>query len=167
MEDILKILDVIGYVSTVIVIIATVVSIYRWAVGISPALWRLGKGLAGRRIAVFAEGDNFSSLKSLLTDSKLFKENNIIHVTKNDIGRAESCSLFLAHWKSIESQLDDILSKKKDGKALIIYQPREDGLIKETDLAKINQHRNVIVVNFRGRLLNDIVTSLITTSYEL
>jgi hypothetical protein len=62
--------------------------------------------------------------------------------------------------------LNAILSAKKDGTALLIYAPQEEGFIPKEDIAKINQHRNVIVVNFRGRLLNDIVTSLITTSYE-
>ena len=31
---------------------------------------------------------------------------------------------------------------------------------------KINNTSNTTVVNFRGRLLNDIITTLITTSYE-
>jgi len=47
----------------------------------------------------------------------------------------------------------------------ILIFSQEEGLIPREDLGKINQHRNVIIVNFRGRLLNDIVTSLITTSY--
>lgn len=166
MENIWGAFDAFDRASTVIVICAALVGIYQWCVGISPALWRLGKGLAGRKIAIFAEGDQYTSLKNLLIDSKLFNERNIAHITNNDLGRAESYGLFLVHWKSIASQLDKVLNKKKDGAALIIYAPREDGLIAENDLAKINQHRNVIVVNFRGRLLNDIVTSLITTSYE-
>jgi hypothetical protein len=58
------------------------------------------------------------------------------------------------------------LSEKKDGTALLIYAPQEEGFISKEDIAKINQHRNAIVVNFRGRLLNDIMISLITTSYE-
>ena len=166
MEIFLRILDVIGYVTTVIVVVAFVVGIYKWIAGISPVLWRLGKGLAGRRIAIFAEGDNFSSIRNLLLDSKLFSEKNVVQITKHELRKAERYSLFLAHWKSISSQLDAILSAKKDGTALLIYAPQEEGFIPKEDIAKINQHRNVIVVNFRGRLLNDIVTSLITTSYE-
>ena len=134
--------------------------------GISPALWRLGKGLACRKIAVFAEANNFNSLKNLLIDSNLFKEKNIIQIATNELKKAEKYSLFLAHWKSIASHLDSILSVKKDGTALLIYAPQEEGFISKEAIAKINEHRNVLVVNFRGRLLNDIVLSLITTSYE-
>lgn len=166
MKNFLAILDVIGYGTTIIVVVAFLVGIYKWLAGISPALWRLGKGLAGRKIAVFAEANNFNSLKNLLIDSNLFKEKNIIQIATNELKKAEKYSLFLAHWKSIASHLDSILSVKKDGTALLIYAPQEEGFISKEAIAKINEHRNVLVVNFRGRLLNDIVLSLITTSYE-
>lgn len=166
METFIKVLDIAGYGTTVIVVIGCFVGIYKWAVGISPALWRLGNGLAHRRIAVFADSDCFNSLKNLLIDSKLFSEKNVVQITQNELRKAERYSLFLAHWKSIAFNLDAILHEKKDGTALLIYAPQEEGFIPKEDIAKINKHRNVIVVNFRGRLLNDIVTSLITTSYE-
>lgn len=166
MEYFIKILDVIGYGTTLIVVIALFVGIYKWITGISPALWRLGKGLASRKIAIFAESDGFTSLKNLLIDSNLFKERNIIQITGRELKKAANYTLLLAHWKSISSCLDAILSDKRDETALLIYAPQEEGLILKEDLVKINQHRNVIVVNFRGRLLNDIVTSLITTSYK-
>ena len=166
MDTFLGILDFIGYGTTIIVVIAFMAGIYQWVDGIAPALWRLGKGLAGRKIALFAKGDDFNSLKSLLIDSKLFNAKNVVQITTNELRKSEKYSLFLAHWKSISSDLDTILTGKKDDTALIIYAPQEEGFIPKEDIAKINKHRNVIVVNFRGRLLNDIVTSLITTSYE-
>jgi len=70
------------------------------------------------------------------------------------------------HWKSSKASLDSILSDKDDATALIIYSPQEEGILLDEEIKKINQHRNVILVNMRGRLLNDIITSLITTSYE-
>lgn len=166
MDYFLKILSYFGYGSTIIVIIAVIVKMYRWCKGISPALLRLGKGLASRKVAVFAESDDFNSLKSLLVDSKLFKDNNVTQITRNELKKAEDISLFLAHWKAISSYLVNILSVKKDGTALIIYAPQEEGIIPSESIKEINKHRNVVLVNFRGRLLNDIVTSLITTSYQ-
>ena len=62
--------------------------------------------------------------------------------------------------------LDDILQKKKDNTPLIIYAPQDKGKIAPEDLKKINQHRNVVVVNFRGRLINDILVSLMTTGFK-
>ncbi len=166
MEIIIKVLGIIGYVTTIIVIIAFFVGIYQWITGISPALWRLGKGLASRKIAVVAEGDDFTSLKNLLIDSSLFKEKNINQITGRELKKAAEYTLLLAHWKSISSYLDSLLSDKRDKTALLIYAPQNEGRVPDEARDKINQHRNVILVNFRGRLLNDVVTSLITTSYE-
>ncbi|MFH1729630.1 MAG: hypothetical protein ABIA04_14565 [Pseudomonadota bacterium] len=166
MDTVLKILNFLGYVSTVIVIFAVIVEICRWVKGISPALLRLGKGLASRKIAIFAENDAYSSLSSLLIDSKLFSESNITQITTRELRKAENFSLFLAHWKTISSCLGEILLIKKDDTALIIYAPQEEGFISKECIAEINKHRNIVLVNFRGRLLNDIVTSMITTSCQ-
>lgn len=166
METFLKILDIIGYISTGIVVIAFFIAIYKWVVGISPALWRLGKGLASRKIAIFASGDDFTSLQDLLVDSNLFKAKNICKITDQECRKAEGYSLFLVHWKSASSHFDEVLNAKKDATALIVYAPQNEGILSPEDIKKINLHRNAILVNMRGRLLNDIVTSLITTSYE-
>jgi len=57
---------------------------------------RLGNGLAKRKIAIFARGENSSSLKKLLIDSKLFQDKNIREIGKReDIGRAQSAMVFL------------------------------------------------------------------------
>ena len=166
MDEFFKILDTLGNISTGIVIVAFIISLYKWIVGISPALWRLGKGLASRKIAVFANADDFNSLRSLLIDSNLFKEKNICQVTEKECKKAEGYSVFLVHWKSASGYFDQILTYKRDATSLIVYAPQAEGLLPTDDVTKINHHRNAILVNMRGRLLNDIVASLITTSYE-
>lgn len=166
METFLKILDIIGYVSTGIVVIAFIVGVYKWIVGISPALWRLGRGLASRKIAIFASGDDFNSLRDMLVDSNLFKTKNICQITERECKKAEGYSVFLVHWKSASAHFDEVLNAKKDATALIVYAPQDEGILQPENIKKLNQHRNAILVNMRGRLLNDIVSSLITTSYE-
>jgi hypothetical protein len=135
--------------------------------GILPVLVRLGRGLAKRQIAIFAKGDRLQSLKALLLDSKLFKENNIKEVTSVcDIGRAEGITFFLVFWEDWKDEIDHILSSKNDKTALIVYAPVELGDIPQERMQQIGERRNVTVTNFRGRLLNDIVVSMITTSYN-
>jgi len=73
--------DVIHYTETIETIIFIGLFIYAivlWGNGIAPVLYRLGNGLANRKIAIFAKGDNRSSLKNLLLDSGLFKEKNMV-----------------------------------------------------------------------------------------
>jgi hypothetical protein len=50
--------------------------------------------------------------------------------------------------------------------ALIVYSPQGADKIDQASLKKIDNEPNSVIVNFRGRLLNDIFTSVITTSYD-
>lgn len=130
-------------------------------------LWRLGHGLARRKIVIFATANNLASLKQLLLDSQLFSNGNIIEVfAAADIGRAENKTLFLVHWSDFQNAIDDIIKQKDDGCALIVYAPTAEGRIPDDVMSKLDKERNTTVTNFRGRLLNDIVTAMITTSYE-
>ena len=161
------ILDLIGYGSTICLVAILIAGIVAWAKGILPVLLRLGNGLARRKIAIFAKSGHLSSLRSLLIDSGLFSQDNILDIsTKNDFGRAEEATLFLVFWHDWATEIDSILSYKKDKIALIVYAPQDLGFVPNGVVKKLNERRNVVLNNFRGRLLNDIVASIITTSYE-
>ena len=130
--------------------------------GIIPVWWRLGIGLSRRKIAVFSES-KFSELESMLKDSKIFSQ--VIQIHKSDLKKAEDETVFLVRWSEFKDVIDEILKLKKDSTALIIYAPQNEGRILDPDMEKINSNRNSIVVNMRGRLVNDILISLITTGY--
>lgn len=158
-------LDWVGYVTTVLFLLTLALGIYAWLKGILPALWRLGNGFSKRQIAIFAKGDNLKSLTSLLLDTKLFNKKNIIDISSDsDFGRAERGTLFLVSWDDWQDKIDEILRAKKDNTALVVYAP--PGSIPQVKMKELNNKRNVMLTNFRGRLLNDIVVSLMTTSYQ-
>ncbi len=162
MQSFFDLLNALGYISTIIVLIGVVIAIYAFAKGIAPVLWRLGIGLSRRKIAVFADSQ-FEDLEALLVDSGLFQKSNVIQITKSSLKKAEAYNLFLVHYKAFEDEMEKILAMKQDATALIVYSPQEDGFINPTYMAKINAHRNATVVNLRGRLLNDVLVSIITT----
>ncbi len=154
---------IIGGISTLIMIWGFIWGIWVFMCGLVPVWLRLGFALSKRKIAVFAESE-FNSLKSLIDNSKIFSE--VIQIHKNDLKKAEKETIFLVHWKDYKDKIDDILQIKKDSTALIVYRPSNEKIIDKESSTKINNHRNSIIVNFRGRLLNDIFVSLITTAYE-
>lgn len=156
---------IVGGITTIVAIIGFIYTIYLVAKGIFPVWYRLGMGLSKRRIAIFAEQE-FNNLKDILVDSRIFEEKNIIKIDRKSIKKAESITLLLVHWRCFENEIEEILKMKRDSDALIIYAPQDEGFIDKTALTKINLARNVIIVNFRGRLLNDILTSMMTTSYD-
>lgn len=157
---------VIGGLTTILMIFGFLYTVYLVMKGVFPVWYRLGIGLSKRKIAIFASAE-FESLKSMLVDSRIFEEKNVIQINKNDLNKAEKETVFLVHWKDYQEKIDDILALKKDSTALVVYAPQNEGMIEPQEkIDKINSHRNAVVVNFRGRLLNDILTSLITTSYD-
>ena len=155
----------VGGLTTLLAVAGLLYTIYLLTKGLLPVWYRLGMGLAKREIAVFAT-DEFANLKGMLTDSHLFKPKNIVHIDRESLKKAESATLILVHWKPFKAHIDEILRIKSDSDAMIIYAPQKEGFIDDASLEKINSERNAIIVNFRGRPLNDILTSMITTSYE-
>jgi len=166
-QSFISLVEAIGYVQTLIWLVVIFFGFWVVVSGIVPVLLRLGKGLAKRKIAIFANGDNLRSLRSLLLDSKVFKMKNIIDVTsRNDIGRAEDITVFVIFWDDWKEDINQVLAAKKDSTALIVYAPLEMGIIPKEQMQQISETRNATVTNFRGRLLNDIMISMITTSYN-
>jgi hypothetical protein len=167
MDSLITFLAIIGTIETLFLILGFIWAILLWTRGIFPALLRLGNGLAKRKIAIFAKGDNLSSLKNLLLDSKLFREKNICEVsTSNDIGRAEGATVYLVFWHDWAADIGEILRQKPDECALVVYAPYDRGRIPDQQMEELDGKRHTAVTNFRGRLLNDIVASMITTGYE-
>ncbi|MGI9061250.1 MAG: hypothetical protein ACR2H5_22035 [Ktedonobacteraceae bacterium] len=163
---VLTFLDWVGLVSSALLLVSLILGTIAWLRGIIPALYRLGKGLSKRKIAIFAKGDNLTGMMNLLEDTKLLSKRNIITIASdNDLGRGEKATLFLVHWDDWENKIEDILDAKKDATALVVYAPRQNSIPPDKFLV-LNKHRNVTVTNFRGRLLNDIIVSLMTTSYQ-
>ncbi len=167
LETTLQVLNVLGYISTVLVIVSAIIATVLCLRGFVPVLIRLGNGLWKRKIAIFAKNDALISLDNLLHDSKLFNHTNVLKVpSESDFGIAEDASIFLVYWPDWKDDMEKILDRKKDGTALIVYAPQEQGPIPGPVMHALEKHRNVVVNNFRGRLLNDIVISMITTGYE-
>lgn len=157
--------SIIGGISTILMMCGFLYTIWLVIKGVIPVWYRLGHGLSMSKIAIFAS-DEFTSLNDMLVDSKIFKRKNIIKIHKNDLKKSVTASIFLVHWKEFEHELSNIIDIKRDNIAMIVYAPQDEGKIPEPDLQRINQQRNSLVVNFRGRLLNDILISLVTVNYE-
>ena len=123
--------------------------------------YRIGKGLAKRKIAIFAENE-YESLAGLLTDFGMVNRKNIMKIGPNDLGKAKQCDLYIVHYKPFSDKIERIVDSIDDGKMLIIYAPPDEGRLEQEVMNRINQHRNAITVNFRGRLLNDVIFSMVT-----
>lgn len=136
-----------------------------WIFGITPVVFRLGIALWKRKIAIFGSAETIARIKTSLTDSNIFKDKNIVPITSDNIDKAKDETIFLVDWETFEDKIEQVFSARKNHQtAIIIYA--KPGSIHQDKMNDIANRANSVVVNFRGRLLNDILTSLITTSYE-
>lgn len=154
-------------VGGITVITATLGVIYRIIsiiFGVSPIIFRIGKALWSRKIAIIGSTESYTVLYECIADSGVFKRKNIQHITIENIDKAKEYYVILVDWESSNSQIDHVfLARRNHNTAVIIYA--KAGSIPRDKMAEIADKSNTVVVNFKGRLLNDILSSLITTSF--
>ncbi len=154
---------IIGGIATILMIGGFCYTGYLVIKGVLPVWYRLGLGLSRRKIAVFGSLETFESIKNTLSDSKIFKQENILHISGDNIDKAREESLFLVDWQSFGDKIEQVFSVRKNHQTAIVIYARPAS-IPQDKMNDIGNRANTVVVNFRGRLLNDILTSLITTT---
>jgi hypothetical protein len=154
---------IVGGGLTLIAVAGGVITLILFFKGIIPVWFRLGSALSRRKIAIFSD-DRYNELREVLTSSGIFKDKNIEKIDRNSLDKAEAFSLYIVDYTAFKNEMPDILRLKKDTKALVVYaKPQE---ISHDMMVAIDQKRNSIIVNFRGRLLNDVLSTMITSSFR-
>ena len=161
----------IGHCLLVITVVGFLITAVSWALGLATPIWRLGLGLRRRRIGIAADTENFNTLKIDLTSTGVFRENNIKQITKDHLSAVKNHSLVIVHYKSFCAEdIKQILNDKESACGMIFYSPESgpdsEDKIPNDMFQEIVRRENTTVVNFRGRLLNDIINTIITTSYQ-
>lgn len=68
-------------------------------------------------------------------------------------------------WESCNDNIEQVFVARKSDKTAVIISANSGAIPRET-MPLIANKSNTVVVNFKGRLLNDILNSLITTSFD-
>lgn len=153
------------WVSTVVLIWGVLLKIIFRFFGITPIVVRLWKALWGRNVAIFASDAAYNELKDTILDSKIFKEKQIEQIRENGLEKAKKHSLYLVDRSSFADKIYEIYSLRKDEQTAIIIYALPGDIPPET-MKDISNRSNTVIVNAKGRLLNDLFTSLITTKYD-
>lgn len=159
----------VGGITSALAVISITGVLISWIFGISPILWKLGLSRWRRNIGILADQDNYVEIKSDLVNSGLFRDPKIDHITEMNISSVSNYSLSIVHYESFsEEHILEILSNKKHGSGMIFYFPeyeRENGnKIPDRMMNQIRRRSNTILVTFRGRLLNDVLITFVTSS---
>ncbi|MEX2405457.1 MAG: hypothetical protein WD579_02530 [Candidatus Paceibacterota bacterium] len=135
-----------------------------------PLFLRLGFGRWSRKIAILANDGKYSSLKTDVVDTGIFREKNIHQIKNDSLSKVKDVSLALIHYQSFsKEEITTILNSKRSNAGFIFYFPEftpPTTVIPPNVMNQINNHQFTIVVNMRGRLMNDIIVTLLSTGYE-
>lgn len=162
---------IVGGLFTLVSVFAILTTIAFWILGITPLLWRLGLGRWTRKIAIVAGSEVYANLEKDLIDSGIFRKGNIYRISNKSLSDVREHSLLLVHYQSFsEKEIETILDHKTSAAGMVVYFPsfssKKGEFIPNEMRDKISDTPNTTLVGFRGRLLNDLITTLITTSYE-
>jgi hypothetical protein len=169
MEAVKTFLEIVGLITTAVSILVVLATATGWAFGIAPLMYRLGLGRWSRKIDIAAEGTTYTSLRADLIESGVFREKNIQQISKSTLSNAKDANLMLVHYGSFtETEIKTIVSNKKSSAGMVVYFPdfSPTNRIPEDVSKLINNEPHSVLVNFRGRLINDILVTLLSTSYE-
>lgn len=153
-------------------------SIIEHLIAIIPALWLIGGYLFGlfslltrfgtiysRKISIVADG-NYGDLKQDLTDTGLFRESKVSQITNQRLGEVRDSKLLLVDYRYVtDDELKYIVDNKQTNCGLIVYAPPVNPPRRLPDdlMQRVVNHPHTLVVNFRGRLVNDVLTTMLTT----
>lgn len=151
-----------GGITTFVTIITFILGVVLVFQGFIPVLWKLGNSVVYKKIDIFANSDDYNSIKKMLLSSKIFKEKNINHISIDDFRETQNSSLVVLSWKTAGDKISEIMKHKKESATLIIYAPHDAGRLDDATMDLVNSSKNTILSNFRGRFVNDVFISLIT-----
>lgn len=161
-------------VSAFVSLIGTVGTIVSWALAIGfvvlaimglvrPA-FRFGKGIAWKKVFIVADGNTRQELKGDLERSGIIRKKNILEKTDGQISDLVGARLLVSEYGYLgEENVDKIVSQKCSDCGVLIYAKHKE--ISDESMEKLNRAQHVSVVNFRGRLVNEILLLLISTSF--
>ncbi|MCB0490704.1 MAG: hypothetical protein KDC99_19685 [Cyclobacteriaceae bacterium] len=169
MEAIKAFLELVGLITTLIAVLAFFSAVISGILGISPLLYRLGLGRWRRKITVLADSDNFASIRDDLVSSGVFRAKNIDHVTSKGLAKVKESNLLLVDYGSFtDKNMKTIIRNKKSSAGMVVYFPdfSPTNRVPDDVMKLINDEPHSVLVNFRGRLINDILITLLSTSYD-
>ena len=159
--------EIIGAVTIIIAIVGGLATFFGWTMGIFMVMKRLGIGRWYRRVLVVSDISHGASLKEDLINSGVFREKNIKVIGEQNISDVKNSDLILLDYWSISPEKSLVaIANKQSHAGLVVYSPMKNGRIADEVTERINDEPFTTLVNMRGRLVNDLLITLMSTSYD-
>lgn len=160
-------LEIIGGTVIIIAMIGGIITFGGWAMGISMVMKRLGLGRWYRKVTIVSDGSGGEKLKKDLVDSGVFREKNIQVIGESSLSDVKTADLILLdYWSLAPQKALTAIENKQNHAGLVVYSPMKKGRIADEVTKRMNDEPFTTLVQMRGRLVNDLLVTLMSTSYD-
>ncbi len=131
--------------------------------------WRFGLALFAKKIMIVANEEDRNNIRCDLTRSGLIKEKNIRMVSSAQLVDLKGAFMIIVSYGYLKD--DDfarVINEKSSRCGLIVYCPPEPerGSLSEEEKSLLNSTPFTTLCNFRGRLVNDVLLMMLSTSFK-
>lgn len=135
--------------------------------GVAQAAWRFGLALFGKKIQVIAGEADYQDIYEDLTDSGLIKGRNIQRISDKHQAKTRDALFLIVVYKYLKSNdFEAVIRGKSPRCGLIVYCPPEKGRLEPGEIELLNQVAFTVLCNSRGRLVNDVLLMMLSTSFK-
>lgn len=131
------------------------------------AAWRFGLALYGKKIMIISDGDDYHDLEEDLSSSGLIKKKNVLHISNKQLSKAKNALLLIVVYDYLNnSDFQNVIRNKSTRCGLIVHCPPEKGRIAAEEMELLSKSTFTALCNFRGRLVNDVLLMMLSTSFK-
>lgn len=133
--------------------------------GLVKPAFRFGKGIAWKKVFIVADGETGTEIQCDLERSGLIKPKNILTKTKGQTGDLNHARLIILDYGYLGNEdVLRIVSNKNPDCGILVYA-KPGTIIEHEDMATLNLFQHVSIVNMRGRLVNETLLLMLSTSF--
>lgn len=169
LQEIENLIDTVGTVQTLIDIIfaiGTILFVIACIVGVVKPAYRFGMGISFKKTYIVSDNEaTFHTIEDDLVSSGLIKKNNIVRLTSSSIDKLAGARLIILDFASLGQEIIiQAINKKTPNCGALVYA--RPGEVPNAVMEKLNNCHHVSVVNFRGRLINETLMLMLSTSFS-
>ena len=160
------IIIIISFFINVITFFSTIYFMFKFSEKPIKIVFKFSKNIMQCRIAIYSNPDR--DLNSTIKSMNVFEEKNIrTIIPNNDINIGKDSNLLVINYEDFSDRILKIIDECRNSTKIPVIIFANPGAIQPiTLLNEITNRNNLTIVNYKGRLLNDIITSLITTEFS-
>lgn len=162
MPDLLTVLSIFLDIFAIIGLLGFIFGV---AAGLVRPVVRFGWAAWKKQVYIVSEVETGNTIRGDLERSGIVKKKNIVCKNSNQLGEIHNARLIILEYSCLGKEtVLDVVKRKNANCGAIIYANFNE--IDRKTMDELNKVHHVSVVNFRGRLVNEVLVLLMSCSFS-